>query len=116
MKTEYTIDATGKKLGRVAAEAAALLMGKTNPDFRRNTIPDVAVTIVHVSKLDVSEKKRKETEYVRYSGYPGGLKTETMEAVIAKKGYTEIMRKAVYGMLPSNRLRARMLKNLTIEE
>lgn len=113
---KYTIDATNKKLGRIASEAANLLMGKENPNFERNQLSGNVVEITNASKADIDVKKRKEKEYKRYSGYPGGLKIETMDKVIEKKGFDEIFKKAVYGMLPSNRLRDKIMKNLIITE
>jgi len=113
---EYNIDAKGKKLGRLASEIAVLLMGKNKVDFAKNQLADAKVNITNVSKLDITKKKMKQKEYQRYSGYPGGRKVENMEKVISDKGYTEILRKAVYGMLPGNKLRPLMMKNLIITE
>jgi large subunit ribosomal protein L13 len=113
---EYTIDATDRPLGRVASEAATLLMGKNTPEFRRNIAPQVSVKVLNASRLALSEKKKKEKTYVSWSGYPGGQKTATLEKVIDKKGYTDALTRAVRGMLPANKLRAVMLKNLTIDE
>ena len=114
--TKYTIDAKGKKLGRVASEAAVFLMGKNRTDFARNTVAPVKVEIVNVSKALISEKKLSQKRYVRYSGYPGGLVSPSMKNVIDKKGYREVFSLAVYGMLPSNKLRPILMKNLTITE
>ncbi len=113
---KYNLDAKNEKLGRLASKVAILLMGKNEPDFARNVVADVEVEVDNISKLDISKKKMKEKIYQRYSGYPGGRKEETMEKVVSKKGYSEIFRKAVYGMLPANKLRAKMIKNLNINE
>lgn len=112
----HTIDATGKRLGRVASEAASILMGKDRTDFARNKNPNVQVLIENASKLNISEKKKEQKEYVTYSGYVGGQKHTPMEEVIEKKGYGEVVRRAVSGMLPKNRLQAPMLKRLTVSE
>lgn len=112
---EYTLDATGKKLGRIATEAANLLRGKTEASFERHVMPKVKVTIENASKVDLSAKKLEE-EYFRYSGYPGGLKGETRGHLIDRKGYKQVFEKAVYGMIPANRLRQHIMKNLTINE
>lgn len=112
---EYTLDATGKKLGRIASEAATLLTGKNMPDFKPNVVSGAKVAIINASKVDLAPIKLKE-EYTRYSGYPGGLTHETREHLIARKGYKEIFEKAVFGMLPANRLRKPTLKNLTVTE
>lgn len=117
VKTEkYTIDAKGKRLGRVATEVATLLMGKHKSDVARNKVVPIEVVVENVSKLLLSEKKRNEKIYTRYTGYPGGLRKFSMQKLIDKKGYGEVFRKAVYGMLPSNRLRAERMKNLIVQE
>ncbi len=114
--TEYKIDAKGKKLGRVAQEAASILMGKNDPSFERNKLAGIKVTIENASQADISDAKKETKEYEKYSGYPGGLVYEKMKRVIEKKGYGEVFRYAVMGMLPANRLAAKMLKNLTVKE
>lgn len=112
---EYTLDATNKKLGRIASEAALILRGKNTAHFSPNVLADVKVIITNASKVDMTPAKLNE-KYARYSGYPGGLRFEKRERTIEKKGYAEVFEKAVRGMLPNNRLRARMLKNLIITE
>ena len=113
---KHVIDATNKRVGRVATTVATILMGKDKPDYQANVFPSVSVHITNTSKADISEKKKDLKRYSNYSGYPGGLKKPTMKQVIEKKGYSEVFEKAVYGMLPSNKLRSRMMKNLTITE
>ncbi|HZS42865.1 MAG TPA: 50S ribosomal protein L13 [Candidatus Paceibacterota bacterium] len=113
---EHTIDAKDKKLGRVASEAARILMGKNRADFARHRIPNQTVRIINASAVNIDTKKRQGKTYQFYSGYPGGQKTVTLERLIGKKGYSEAFRKAVRGMLPPNKLRARMLKQLIITE
>ncbi|MCK4918306.1 MAG: 50S ribosomal protein L13 [Candidatus Pacebacteria bacterium] len=113
---EYNLDAKGEKLGRLATQIAILLMGKNKANFAKNELADVKVNVTNASKLDITKKKMKQTEYQRYSGFPGGRKVENMEKVIADKGYTEILNKAVYGMLPGNKLRPLIMKNLIIKE
>ena len=112
----YTIDAAGKRLGRLASEVSSLLIGKNRTDVVRNQVPPVRVTVENASKLTIGEKKREQTIYDQYSGYPGGRSEISMEKLIEKKGYSEVLRKAIYGMLPSNRLRAERMKKLTISE
>ena len=113
---EHIIDATNKSLGRVASAAAVLLMGKNNESFVRNRAPKVSVHITNASKANLTEKKRKEKKYMTYSGYPGGLKSKSLEELIIKKGSAEAFRKAVKGMLPKNKLAKVMMKNLKITE
>ena len=112
----FTLDAKNMSIGRVASKAASILIGKNSPDFARNVVPNVKVTIINTSKARITEKKMKEKTYKTYSGYPGGLKTLEMEKVVAKKGYSELFRLAVYGMLPTNKLRAKMILNLIVTE
>lgn len=113
---KYTLDAENKRIGRIATEAAVFLMGKNKADFARNVIPNVTVEIKNTSKALIDDSKRKQKTYSRYSGYPGGLRQPTMEQVIAKKGYSELFKEAVKGMLPKNKLRTKMMNNLKISE
>ena len=109
-----TINATGKKLGRVASEAAFALMGKHTTSYAPNALPTISVTVTGANALDISEKKSAQKTYERYSGYPSGLHTRTLGKIAADKGNAEVLRLAIRGMLPSNKLRARRLKLLTI--
>ena len=113
---KYTLDAENKKIGRIATQAAVYLMGKNNPEFARNAIPEVTVEIKNASKASIDSKKLTQKTYSRYSGYPGGLKQPSMEKVIAKKGYGELFKEAVSGMPPKNKLRQKMMNNLIIKE
>lgn len=111
----YTIDATDKRLGDIATEAARYLIGKDNPDFAKHMVADAAVTIVNASKMDIPEKKKFEI-YQSFSGYPGGRRTETLEHLGERLGYAEVLRRTIAGMLPSNKLKKPMMKNLSITE
>lgn len=113
---KYIIDAENKGVGRVATEAAVLLMGKNLGDFKKNVVPQVEVLIKNSSKSIIKGKKKEAKTYARYSGYPGGLKKPNMKEVISKKGFAEVYTKAISGMLPKNKLRTRMLKNLIVLE
>ena len=112
---EYTIDAEGMRLGKVATEAATYLLGKDNPDYARNLVADVQVSIINAGKLDMSDKK-KSAIYQSYSGYPGGQKDETFEHLAKRRGIEEPVRRSVKGMLPRNKLQAVMMKNLIVTE
>jgi large subunit ribosomal protein L13 len=112
----YTLDANGKKLGRLASEAAILLMGKQLTNFTRNRIPDVLVSITNASKADIGEKKMSQKSYEHYSGYPSGRRVLSAREVVERKGYRELFRRAVYGMLPTNTLRSKMIKRLVVTE
>jgi large subunit ribosomal protein L13 len=115
MAKVYTLDATGKKIGRVASEAASIIMGKKDTGFRRNVHADVEVVIVNSKLTDITEKKLMNKAYKNYSGYPGGLKIKSMKQVLVKKGMKELYETAVWGMLPKNRMRAEMIKKLKVE-
>ncbi|MEX0930654.1 MAG: 50S ribosomal protein L13 [Candidatus Paceibacterota bacterium] len=113
---EHTINAQNRSLGRVASEAAKILMGKHEPSFERNTIAQVTVRITNASQSALTSKKLDEKVYMSYSGHPGGRTDRTRRQVVEQKGYGDAFRRAVYGMLPANRLRKQIMKNLVIEE
>lgn len=115
VKKEYTIDAKGQRLGKVATQAASYLIGKNSAEFARNIAPAVSVVIENASKMDLSDKKSKEI-YQSYSGYPGGRRTETLEHLGERRGYKEAVRRTIKGMLPKNKLQSVMMKNLTVTE
>ena len=115
MPTNYTIDAAKRSPGRVATEIAVLLMGKNRTDFAKNKIPDVNIEVVSAGAMKLDANKMRDKRYARHSLYPGGLTLESMSHVVKTKGAGEVLRRAVYGMLPKNKLRARMMKNLTIK-
>ena len=113
---EHTIDATKKSIGRVASQAAVLLMGKDTPAFQKHVLSPVNVKITNASRAILHAKKMDQSIHKRYSGYPGGLTITVWKEVVAKKGYGELFRVAVAGMLPKNKLRAQRLKRLIVEE
>lgn len=113
---KHTIDATGKKLGRVATEAAAVLLGKTSVDFAKNKVADVLVEIKNASKISLDENKDKDTLYTTYSGYPGGLYHQSMRQIRTEKGFKELFELAIYGMLPKNSLNKERMKRLIVTE
>ena len=109
----YEIDAAGKSLGRIAAQAAKMLMGKTSADYTPNIRSEVKVTITNVAKLTTREKKAVQTKFTKYSGYPGGLKTVSLQQLNEKKP-CEALRRAIERMMPRNTFRTERMKNLTI--
>lgn len=114
---EYTLDATNKSLGRIATEAAALLIGKNTTSFVKNATPGITVTIINASKITIpNQNKLLEKTYNSFSGYPGGLKQSTMAHVVSTKGYSEVMKQAVKGMLPKNKLQTDLMKHLKVSE
>ncbi|OIP77243.1 MAG: hypothetical protein AUK16_02290 [Parcubacteria group bacterium CG2_30_44_11] len=112
---EYTINAAGKRLGIVATLAATYLQGKDMPDYAKNVVAPVKVTIVNASQLDVSVKKGTEV-YQTYSGYPGGQTRETLAHLALRRGFAEPLRRTIDGMLPKNKLRSILMKNLIVTE
>ncbi|MDD2696709.1 MAG: 50S ribosomal protein L13 [Candidatus Pacebacteria bacterium] len=110
-----TIDASGRILGRLAVEIAILLMGKDNPEFARyKDIGDVVV-VKNVDKIKFTGKKFEQKKYYRHSEYLGSLK-ETSLKKFFEKSPGDVLKEAVFGMLPKNKLRANMMKRLKIEK
>lgn len=114
--TTHSIDAQNRKLGRLASEISVILMGKHLPDFARNKPGTDQVLVINADKLSMPAKKLKEKMYVRYSGYPRGIKERSMEKMIEKFDVKSVIEAAVYRMLPGNRLRRDRMKRLIIKE
>ncbi|MEI8174904.1 MAG: 50S ribosomal protein L13 [bacterium] len=116
-KTESKIiDATERTLGRVSSEVAMSLMGKTKPTFERNIYCGMPVKVINASKLSITPKKLESIYHTRYSGIPGGLRILKGTETADKKGLKELIKLAVYKMLPPNKLRRTMMKNLKIQD
>lgn len=113
---KYVIDARGMKIGRAASRAAAALMGKNSVSFARNGVAAEAVEITNASKAEIPAKKRSDKIYVSYTGHRGGLKSETLNDLMKRRGMEEVFRRAVRRMLPDNKLRERRMKNLIIKD
>ncbi len=111
----HHIDASGKVLGRLASEIAVLLRGKHKVDFSYHLPMGDRVVVSNVDKMKVTGKKLKDKIYYRHSGYPGGLKSRTLEEMMAKDP-AEVLRLAVYRMLPKNKLRDRLIRRLTFKK
>lgn len=112
-KEWVVIDATDLALGRLAARLARIIRGKHKPGFTPHVDCGDNVIVVNAEKIYLSGNKMTEREHVRYTGYPGGQRTITPEKVLQKKP-TELVRRAVKGMLPKNRLGAQLLRNLFV--
>lgn len=111
---QYTIDASGRTLGRVASEAASALLGKKSVHYVQNAVLPVKVTIINAAKVSMTEKRIANKVYVHYTGYPGGLRQTPMARFKDKKGIEEVFRKTVDGMIPRNKLRKERMKRLTV--
>jgi large subunit ribosomal protein L13 len=109
----HVIDASGKILGKLATEAAKLLMGKHKPTFSRHLDTGDFVVIINAEKVRFTGKKAEQKLYHSHSGYPGGLKTINLERLMQTHP-TRVIEHAVKGMLPHNRLGAKMLKKLKV--
>jgi len=109
----HVIDATDKVLGRLATEIARLLMGKHKAMFSRHLDTGDYVVVVNADKVRVSGNKAKQKLYYRHSGYPGGLKSISLEEMLKTKP-ERVVEYAVKGMLPKNRLGNSMIKNLKV--
>ena len=110
-----TIDAENKRLGTLATEVATILMGKNSATFEYHVDGGAKVIVYNTNKLSIHPNKLASKTYYRHSGYPGGIKSITADKQMAKDS-TEVLRKAVYGMLPKNRLRAKMLARLVLHK
>ncbi len=114
-RTHHMIDAQGLVLGRLASDIAMKLRGKNKPSFQPHLDLGDSVTVTNVAEIKLTGQKINQKVYHRYSGYPGGLKTEKI-AHVMKKDPARVLRNAVKNMLPDNRLRTGMLKRLHIEK
>ena len=109
----HLIDAEGQTLGRLATEIARLLRGKNKPQYTPHVDTGDFVVVVNAERVVVTGKKAEQRVYRRHSGYPGGMKETSYEQMLARKP-TEILRKAVYGMMPKTRLARQQFRKLKI--
>lgn len=109
----YVLDASEAPLGRLATVAATLLTGKGKPQFTKHIDTGDYVIVINSDRLIVTRKKMEDKMYYRHSGYPGGLTEETLKEKMAKDS-TEVISKAIRGMLPVNKLRADRLGRLKV--
>ncbi len=109
----HIIDASDKILGRLATQAAHLLMGKHKPIFCRHLDVGDFVVVINAERVRVTGNKAKQKLYYRHSGYPGGLKSISLEKMM-QTNPTRVIEHAVKGMLPHNRLSASMMKRLKV--
>ena len=109
----YVVDAEGKHLGRLATEIVRVLRGKNKPQYTPHVDVGDFVVVVNADKVAVTGRKAQQRVYRRHSGYPGGMKETSYEQMLARKP-TEVLRKAVYGMMPKTRLARKQFKKLKI--
>ena len=109
----HVVDADGLVLGRLASEVAAVLRGKHKPIFAPHMDTGDHVVVVNAAKVVMTSDKASKKVVYRHSGYPGGLRTQSVETLLATKP-EEVVRRAVKGMLPKGRLGRRMIKKLKV--
>jgi large subunit ribosomal protein L13 len=109
----YVVDAEGQTLGRLATQIADRLRGKGKPQFTPHIDTGDFVVVVNAEKVAVTGKKLDDKHYYRHSGYPGGLKTRTLREQLERRP-NEVLRKAVWGMLPHTKLGRRQITKLKI--
>jgi large subunit ribosomal protein L13 len=109
----YLVDAEGKTLGRLATQIADTLRGKRKPQFTPHVDTGDFVIVVNAEKIHVTGNKLDQKRYYRHSGYPGGLRSRTLREQLDRRP-TEVLRVAVKGMLPKNRLARQQITKLKI--
>jgi large subunit ribosomal protein L13 len=109
----YVIDASGKTLGRLATQIADILRGKRKPEYTPHVDVGDFVIVVNAEKIAVTGNKLAAKRYYRHSGYPGGLRSRTLQEMLDRQP-EEVIRKAVRGMLPRNRLGRKQLTKLKV--
>src|SRR5829696_8798030 len=109
----YVVDAEGQTLGRLATEIARILRGKNKPQYTPHVDTGDFVVVVIAEKVVVTGRKAEQKVYRRHSGYPGGLNTTSYERMMERRP-AEVLRKAVYGMMPKSRLARRQMRKLKI--
>jgi large subunit ribosomal protein L13 len=112
-KKWYVVDASGQTLGRLATVVADALRGKRKPIYTPNIDTGDFVVVVNAEKVIVTGKKADEKMYWRHSGHPGGIKSETFRSLLARRP-EEVVRRAVKGMLPHNKLGAAQYRKLKV--
>ncbi len=112
-KKWYVVDATDKRLGRLATEIASILRGKNKPTFTPNMDTGDFVIVINAEKVGVTGRKREQKLYRRHSGRPGGMKVETFDQ-LQNRIPERIIEKAVKGMLPKNALGRKLFTNLKV--
>ena len=109
----YVVDAQGKTLGRLATQIADVLRGKRKPEYTPHCDTGDFVVVVNAAKIKVTGNKLNDKLYYRHSGYPGGIRSRTLGEMLERRP-EEVIRKAVKGMLPRNRLARQQLLKLKV--
>ena len=109
----YVVDAEGRTLGRLATQIAETLRGKHKPEYTPHIDTGDFVIVINAEKIAVTGNKLRDKRYWRHSGYPGGIRSRTLAEMLERRP-EEVIRKAVRGMLPRNRLARKQLTKLKI--
>lgn len=109
----YVVDASGKTLGRFASRIARVLLGKTKPQYTPGVDVGDVVIVINAEKIKVTGKRLDQKMYYRHSGYPSGLKHISLRNLLAKNP-DRVIRSAVWGMIPHNRLGRKIIKKLKV--
>jgi large subunit ribosomal protein L13 len=112
-RTWLLVDANGQNLGRLSTQLATLLRGKHKPEYTPHCDVGDFVVVINAEKISVTGKKREEKRYYRHSGYPGGIKSRTLNEMLDRRP-EEVIRIAVKGMLPRNRLARKQINKLKV--
>lgn len=112
-KKWYIVDGEGKTVGRLSTKIATILRGKDKPQFTPHADIGDFVIVVNADKVKFTGKKWEQKKYYWHTGYPGGIKSITAED-LAKKKPGEIIRKAVWGMLPKNKMQDKLISRLKV--
>lgn len=109
----HLFDAQGKRLGRLSTEIAKVLSGRNKVDYVAHVDGGDSVIVINAEKIQVTGNKLQDKIYHRFSGYPGGITAIALKDLL-KKDAGKVIQNAVYGMLPKNKLRDRMMKRLHV--
>jgi len=109
----FVVDASGQRLGLLASRIATVLEGKHKPTYATHVDSGDHVIVLNAAKVEIGGKKTEQKFYARHSGYPGGFKSETLAELLERRP-EEVIRRAVKGMLPRNRLGVQQLRKLKI--
>ncbi|MEK7083735.1 MAG: 50S ribosomal protein L13 [Patescibacteria group bacterium] len=111
----HEIDAAGESSGRIASRAASLLIGKEKPSYHPTRDEGDFVTVLHVEKIKFTGRKLVQKDYRKHTMHPGGLKVTSMKRVF-ENNPDDVIKRAVYGMLPKNKFRDRIMTRLTFKD
>jgi large subunit ribosomal protein L13 len=109
----YVVDAEGKTLGRLSTQIANVLRGKLKPEYTPHCDVGDYVVVVNAERIRVTGNKKRDKQYYRHTGYPGGIRSRTLGEMLDRRP-EEVIRKAVKGMLPRNRLARQQLTKLKV--